>query len=228
MILFTIAVVLYTALLIMIRPAPTSLRSHPLTYAENCQKVRGSLVTGIILMAIYLLSSRLSFFEPAPEFFHLLALNNIPGLPGFWPLQTFTHLFMHANLLHLTANIAGIGLLAVYERRAGTRRFLTVLCVGSLASTPSIFFYAEPTVVCGVSGGVFALAAAYATDEPELNIREWLIAILTFAGVTALLSLEDMMVHQSRNELVQVDHAGHALGALTGILYCRLWPAKLR
>lgn len=226
MILFAVAATLYAGLLILIRPAPASLRDTPPTYGENLQRICGSLVTGTGLMVVYLLTSRLTFLQPDPDLLQLLSLPSTRVSVQNSVFQAFTHLFIHANLVHLVANVSAIGLLSAYERRAGTRRFFAVLSIGCLASIPSILFYQEPARICGISGGVFALAAAFFTDETDLNVKEWMTSILIFVAFTALLTLGD--IFGSRGNTMQVDHAGHALGALGGILYCRLRPTPAR
>ncbi|MBF4322772.1 rhomboid family intramembrane serine protease, partial [Vibrio anguillarum] len=97
----------------------------------------------------------------------------------------------------------------------------------ALSSIPSVLFYSDNTTVCGISGGVFGLAAAYFTDEKELTTKEWLTAIFLFTFLVILLILEGEIRGQDDYMFdIKVDHIGHFLGALGVILYCRLIPQR--
>lgn len=82
--------------------------------------------------------------------------------------------------------------------------------------------------VCGISGGVFGLAAAYFTDEDELTIIEWGSAILLFAFLMFIFSIEGEFKSTSDETInTQVDHIGHIFGEIGAIIYCRLKPFRL-
>lgn len=191
MILFLISNLIYILGLLLIKPAPNSLKAKPLTYAQNFKLVWASLCSGLFLLFVFLITSNYGFLVVDEHIYHLLALNNELEQALFWPFQSITHLIIHANPMHLLTNVFGIGIASVYERRVGAKRFLSVLAVGSIASIPSIFFYSETVTVCGISGGVVGLAAAYFTDEDELTIKEWSFAILLFTFLMFIFSLEE-------------------------------------
>jgi len=227
MIIFIISVVTYVGLLIFIKPAPSSLKAAPITYSENFKSVWASICTGVIVLLIFLLTTNFDFISVDEGLYRKLALSNDVDLFLNWPLQSVTHLFLHGNLIHLVANVFGLGLASAYERRVGAKRYLEVLLVGSLASIPSILFYSESVLVCGISGGVFGLAAAYFTDEKELTTKEWLLAILLFLCSAIFFALDSEFNGGFNNALdVKIDHIGHFWGALGAILYCRLKPLR--
>ncbi|NRB81724.1 MAG: rhomboid family intramembrane serine protease [Saccharospirillaceae bacterium] len=228
MIPFLISSVVYVFGLLLIKPAPNSLKAMPLTYAQNFKLIRASLCSGVFLLFVFLVISNYSFLVVDEHTYNLLALNNELENAILWPFQSITHLIIHANPTHLLANVFGIGLASVYERRVGAKRFLSVLAVGCIASIPSIFFYSDTIAVSGTSGGVFGLAAAYFTDEDELTIKEWGTAILLFAFLMFIFSLEGVFKSTSNESMnIQVDHIGHILGALGAIIYCRFKPLRL-
>lgn len=228
MILFLLATLGYLGTLLAIRPSPASLKATPLTFAENFKLIRASIVSGVFILFVFLITSDFGFLAINENTYALFSLNNDPEKARLWPIQAVTHLFIHANPIHLLANVAGLGLASVYERRVGARRFFSVLLVGSLASIPSIFFYAETTTVSGISGGVFGLAAAYFTDQEELTPKEWVVAILLFAGLATVFALEGEFKTSAGDAFAtRVDHIGHAMGAAAAIIYCRLIPVKL-
>ncbi|MCR9143869.1 MAG: rhomboid family intramembrane serine protease [bacterium] len=143
--------------------------------------------------------------------------------------QPLTHLLLHFDLLHLLSNLGLLGLLTVYERRVGHARYLAVLAVAGLASIPSVWMYSEPVLVCGISGGLLGLAAAYFTDHKELSRREWAVAVVVFLALFLILSLIDEIRTGGPGGAAgplsyQIDHIGHLLGAAAGLVYCRLRP----
>ncbi len=228
MIPFLISSVIYVLGLLLIKPAPNSLKAMPLTYVQNFKLIRASLFSGVFLLFVFFIISNYEFLVVDEHIYNLLALNNDLEKALLWPFQSITHLMIHANPMHLLANVCGIALASVYERRVGAKRFLSVLAIGCIASIPSIFFYSEAITVCGISGGVFGLAAAYFTDEDELTIKEWGSAILLFAFLMFIFSIEGEFKNTSNETMnVQVDHVGHILGALGAIIYCRLKPLRL-
>ena len=227
MTLFLIIVSAYAGLLILIKHAPSSLKTAPITYTENFKFVWGSVCTGIFILLIFLFTTNFNFIEVDENLYGILALSNNMELFLKWPLQSATHLFIHANLYHLTANIVGLGLASVYERKVGAKRYFAVLLVGSLASIPSIFFYSENIAICGISGGIFGLAAAYFTDEKQLTAKEWFLAILLFLFFAIMLTLDSEFKRITNvASSMKTDHVGHLLGALGAILYCRVKPLR--
>ncbi|MDX8127638.1 rhomboid family intramembrane serine protease [Methylomonas sp. BW4-1] len=227
MILFFIVTAAYTALLLFYRPSPSSLKDAPLTFLENFKQIKASLFSGLLLFSIFLVTSDFGFNEVDEQLYRLLALNNISAAAILWPLQAITHLFIHINFPHVLTNVAGLGIAAAYERQVGSGRFLMVLLVASLSSIPSILFYSEPIAICGISGGVFGLAAAYFTDQEGLSSKEWLYAVLICSVFLVWLSVGHSMESKANGQLqFKIDYYGHALGALGAIVYCRLRPRK--
>ena len=224
---FLIVTAIYVASLILYRPAPESLKGNQISIIDNIKEIKATLLAGVFLLLIFLLTTEYSFKEVDPDLYKLLGLNNIKDAAILWPMQIFTHLFIHASPYHLLSNVICIGLSSLYERRVGSKRYLAVLAVGAFASVPSILFYAEPIIVCGISGGVFALAAAFFTDHENLSLKEWLAAILWFIIIAVILSFEgNSKAVGKENVDFQVDYWGHLLGAIGGIAYCRIFVAK--
>jgi membrane associated rhomboid family serine protease len=225
MIFFIIFSLLYSIILLLIKPSPKSLKAKPLTFWENFYQIRASLFSGLAILFIFFVITRFSFTTVDENIFSLLCLTNNFTELSLVPTQAITHLFIHGSLIHLLSNVIGLGLTSVYERRVGWRRFLSVLAVGSLASVPSIFFYSEPVTVCGISGGVFGLGAAYFTDGAGLTTKEWMTSVLLFGMLASLLTLQGEFTTAVNALDMQVDHLGHAMGAVGAILYCRIKPS---
>lgn len=228
MIIFIISVTIYAGLLILIRPAPASLKSAQISFSENFKLVWASMFSGIFIIFIFLVTTRFGFVIVDENIYSLLAMSNNINLFFMRPLQLFTHLLIHGNVAHLAANVVGLGLASVYERRVGANRYFEVLLVGCLASIPSILFYSGNITVCGISGGVFGLAAAYFTDEDKLTAKEWFTTILMFVFILTFLTLDEVFKSQNNENLnLKIDHLGHFFGAAGAIIYCRLQPQRL-
>ncbi|VVS95517.1 rhomboid family intramembrane serine protease [Desulfoluna spongiiphila] len=225
MILFFLSSILYIGMLLVIKPAPSSLKARPLSLFEHFRRIWASLLSGVFILVVFLVTSQFGFLTVDEHILGLFSLNNDMQYAAFWPIQAVTHSFVHGNLIHLLSNVAGLGLASVYERRVGARRFFAVLLAGCMASIPSVFLYSDPTSVCGISGGVFGLAAAYITDEDELTIKEWATAILLFSVLFFVFTLQPGFKGSSNTALeLRVDHIGHVMGAIGAIVYCRFNP----
>lgn len=224
MIYFLGILAVYVSLLLFFRPAPESLKAPPLTFRKNFCKIRGSLAVGTIILLVFLLTSHFQFKETTQTLFLLLGMNNIL-LTNLTPMQFFTHAWVHQDWVHLLSNLSGVGLASLYERRVGTKRFLAVLSVGVLIAPFSVLFYEHHIVVVGISGGVMALAAGYFTDHTSMTTKEWLVSILGFAVLALAFSWRNTETSQGTSMVV--DHVGHALGAVAGIIYCRFRPCRI-
>ncbi len=223
MIIFLFVLSVYVAGLLFLRPSPESLKAAPLTFLENFKCIKASLISGLLFLVIFLFTSHYTFIDTDELTYLRFALNNLRKMAHLWPMQSITHLFIHANIIHIIMNVAGLGIASVYERRVGSRRFLAVLIVAGIASIPSIFFYTDPIAISGISGGIFGLGAAYFTDHENLTTKEWLSGIALFAFLVILFSLEGELKSDSKTGIqLQTDHVGHVLGAIGAIAYCRL------
>jgi membrane associated rhomboid family serine protease len=223
MILFLSISAIYSGILLFYKPLPDSIKANPLSLSDNFRAIKASLFLGPFFLIIFLFTSDFEFLVINKNLYALLALNNEIEITPYWPIQVITHLFIHSDLYHVAANVSGIGLASVYERRVGSKRFMAVLAVASVTSIPSIVFYPEYTAICGISGGVFGLAAAYFTDHDNLTIKEWFYAILLGTFLMVLFSIEgEFKSNPSEYLQLEVDHIGHLMGFIGAIIYCRL------
>ena len=219
--------VIFVGALIFFKPAPESLKAPSLSYWQNTRAVTGSLLAGVFVLVVYFFTSDSIGLVVDERWYKRLASSNQSDNLVIASYQLITSSFIHSNFLHVSSNVLGLAVLSIYERRVGLNRYLAVLSVGIIVSSPSAFFYPEPLSVCGISGGVFALGAAFCTDHENLSIKEWLLAILLFVVITAVLMFDSYLNGPEADALTgEVDHIGHALGALGGIIYCRLFRLK--
>lgn len=148
-----------------------------------------------------------------------------------------TYQFLHANLMHLLFNMAGLYWFgSLVERHLGTKRYIVfyLLCGFSGAwvfSLLTLLGYVESspfTVLVGASGSIYGLLAATAVLAPHMRVmllfppipmsmRTLAIGLLAIAGIAIL---------------TQGDNAGgeaaHLGGAALGFILIQLhrhWPA---
>ena len=226
MLIFSVITTLYVAVLLFVRPMPESLKAKRVSFKEHFRSIKMSLFFGVLILVIFLVTSQFAFVKTDENVLKILALNNVYSFTSLWWIQLFTHQFVHINLLHVATNLTGLGLACVYERRVGSKRFVMVLLVSSMASTLSIFFYTQPIFVTGISGGIFGLAAAYFTDNNTLTTKEWLGAIAMFVVLIVMFSLADIAKTKNTSLDFSIDYLGHAIGAVSAIVYCRLRRVK--
>lgn len=225
MILFAFCLSAYWLTLLSIKPAPLSLKAEVPSFGQNAMSIRISLLLGPLLLGIFLLTSNFGFTETDPAIIDGYAMRGGWALDARSPLRGLAHGLLHIDIKHVLTNVLALGVLSVYERRVGARRFVAVLLVACLVSTFSALFYTATTRLCGISGGLFGLAAAYFVDERAMTTKDWLIAIAFFGFVIGLLTLDGEL--RSAGKLAvnfQIDHLGHFLGALGAVAYCRLRP----
>ena len=219
--------IIFVGVLVFFKPAPESLKAPSLSYWQNTRAVTGSLLAGVLVLFFYFLTSDATGYVVNERWYDHLALSNQSNDLVNAPYQLISSPFIHSDLLHVSSNVIGLALLSVYERRVGLNRYLVVLLAGIIGSTFSVFFYPEPLKASGISGGVFALGAAFFADHENLSVKEWLLCIFLFVGMTAVMTF-DSYLNASHIDVstTQIDHIGHALGALGGIIYCRLFRLK--
>lgn len=225
MILFAICLSAYWLTLLLIKPAPLSLKAEVPSFGQNAMSIRISLLLGPLLLGIFLLTSNFGFTETDPAIIDGYAMRGGWALDARSPLRGLAHGLLHIDIKHVLTNVLALGVLSVYERRVGTRRFVAVLLVACLVSTFSALFFPATTRLCGISGGLFGLAAAYFVDERAMTTKDWLIAIAFFGFVIGLLTLDGELRSAGKPVVdFQIDHLGHFLGALGAVVYCRLRP----
>ncbi|MBL4587234.1 MAG: rhomboid family intramembrane serine protease [Flavobacteriales bacterium] len=207
-----------------LKPEPESLKEKSFSLTQNYRQIRVSLYGGILLLTIFLFTSNFQFEEMNERAFELLALSNVWEFAYRWPYQFFTHHFVHFNLYHLVANIFFLMLLTAYERRVGAIRFLEVAAASAIFSTPSVFILSGNSATCGISAVLFGLGAAYFTDHKQLSKKEWLKAVGLFSLIAILMTIGGEL-ETDEDEMI-VDHWGHILGAVGGIIYCRIRQPK--
>lgn len=161
----------------------------------------------------------------------LLALSGEGLARGRW-WTLVTHLFVHANLLHLMVNVLGLWFLGPeVETMLGRSRFLVLYLVSGVAGgLLQTFFSAPQSELVGASGSVCGVLLSFTTAYPEMPLRALLFFILpvTMKAKTLGIGLIAFSALCAALRLFpQLGHLAHLGGALAGALLTRMWLPSL-
>jgi membrane associated rhomboid family serine protease len=154
------------------------------------------------------------------------------GLSRGWWWTLVTHLFLHANLLHLLVNVAGLWFIGPeVEAMLGRWRFVVLyLAAGVAGGALQTAFSVPSSELVGASGSVCGLLLAFTTAYPELHLRALLFFILPVSAKAKTLGrglIVFSAVCAALRVLPQLGHLAHLGGALTGALLTKLWLPSL-
>jgi membrane associated rhomboid family serine protease len=193
------------------------------------EKFRAAPVT-VILCAICAVVFIFEYFlmvTGRQQLLGLLALSGEGLARGRW-WTVVTHLFVHANLLHLAVNVFGLWFMGPeVETMLGRARFLVLYLVSGIAGGLLQTVFSSPqSELVGASGAVCGVLLSFTTAYPEMPLRALLFFILpvsmrartlgrgliVFSALCAALKL-----------FPQLGHLAHLGGAVAGALLTKLW-----
>ena len=162
-----------------------------------------------------------------PQFIGLLALSG-DGLARGWWWTLFTHLFVHANVLHLFVNVAGLWFVGPeVEAMLGRARFVVLYLVSGVAGgLLQTAFSAPSSELVGASGSVCGLLLSFTTAYPELPLRALLFFILPVSMKAKTLG-RGLVVFSAACAALrifpQLGHLAHLGGAVAGAILTKIW-----
>jgi len=161
------------------------------------------------------------FFERIPGYFEYLSLNPVYVFSRPWTLVT--HIFLHANLIHLLFNMLFLFFFGPeLERRIGGRRFLEVFFISGIIagigySLWSVFVLKRFAVAVGASGALFGVFACLAVLAPYIRVFIYFIPMkITHALI--LFALFDLVFIGSGDAIAR---SAHLSGVVAGLLIGR-------
>lgn len=157
----------------------------------------------------------------------LFALSGRGLAQGRW-WTLVSHLFLHANLLHLFVNVAGLWFIGPeVEAMLGRARFLILyFAAGVAGGLLQTLFSAPASELVGASGSVCGLLLAFTTAYPELPLRALLFFVLPVNMKAKTLGwglIAFSAACAGLGILPQLGHLAHLGGALTGVVLAKLW-----
>ncbi len=147
---------------------------------------------------------------------------------NFKPYQLITHMFAHANFLHILFNMYALWLFgSMLERTWGPAKFLIFYLVCGLGAAVTQLLFVPGGAALGASGAVMGLMAAFAYTYPNMEFfiipfpfaikAKWLVvgyaAIDLFGGISGSGGIA---------------HFAHLGGLVTGFILMIFWISKRR
>ena len=180
----------------------------------------GACVAGFVLEVFFLSGARGSDLSQ-------WALSGNALAAGRW-WTVVTHLFLHANLLHLCVNVISLWFVGPeVEYMLGRARFLLLYVLSGIAGGLLQTFFSPPaSELIGASGSVCGILLSFTTAYPEMPLRALLFFILPVSMKAKTLGrglIVVSIVCALLRILPQVGHLAHLGGALMGALLTRWW-----
>jgi membrane associated rhomboid family serine protease len=197
--------------------APTRRRSPAFRSLNNAISViKSNYSLAILVIAI------VSFFlEGIPGYFDYLALDplNISSRP--WTLVT--HMFLHANGIHLLFNMMFLFFFGPeLERRIGGKRFLIVFFLSGIIaaigySLWTVFVLQSAAPAVGASGALFGIFACLTILAPDIQVYIYFIPMkITYALI--FFALLDLLFIGSGDAIAR---SAHLTGVVAGLVMGR-------
>jgi membrane associated rhomboid family serine protease len=185
-----------------------------------------------VCVAVYGLEALLISGARAPDFSWWALSGDGLARGRWWTLVT--HLFLHANMLHLMANVLALWFVGPeVEWMLGRVKFLALYFLSGVAGGLLQTAFAAPTSeLIGASGAVCGLLLSFTTAYPEMPLRALLFFVLPVKMKARTLGWGLIVVSVlcvALRILPQIGHLAHLGGALTGAVLTWWWlPAAPR
>ena len=186
----------------------------------------GACVAGYVLEVFFLNTARGMDLS-------LWALSGNALASGRW-WTVVTHLFLHANMLHLLVNVVGLWFIGPeVEYMLGRAKYLLLYLFSGIAGGLLQTWFSPPSVeLIGASGSVCGLLLSFTTAYPEMPLRALLFFILPVTMKAKTLGrglIVVSLVCALLRIVPQVGHLAHLGGALMGAFLTWWWlPASPR
>ena len=192
-------------------------------------KIREAPVTVALAGVLVVVFGLEVFFQATqrPELLARFALSGEGLARGYW-WTIVTHVFLHANLLHLFVNVLGLWFVGpAVEFMFGRVRYLVIFLVSGVCGGLLQTAFSVPSAeLVGASGSVCGLLLAFTTAYPDLPLRALLFFVLPVNMKARTLGLGLMvfsMVCATLHIFPQIGHLAHLGGAIAGAFLSWLW-----
>lgn len=146
---------------------------------------------------------------------------------GRW-WTALTHIFLHANLLHLMVNVLALWFVGPeVELMLGRMRYLVLYFLSGIAGGLLQTAFSAPSAqLVGASGAVCGVLLSFTTAHPEMPLRALLFFILPVSMKARTLGWGIIIVSllcALFRIVPQIGHLAHLGGALTGAMLTFWW-----
>ena len=139
-----------------------------------------------------------------------------------------THIFLHANLLHLMVNVLALWFVGpAVELMLGRMRYLVLYFLSGIAGGLLQTAFSAPSAeLVGASGAVCGVLLSFTTAHPDMPLRALLFFILPVSMKARTLGWGIILVSllcALLRIVPQIGHLAHLGGAVTGALLTLWW-----
>jgi membrane associated rhomboid family serine protease len=139
-----------------------------------------------------------------------------------------THIFLHANLLHLMVNVLALWFIGpAVELMLGRARYVVLYFLSGIAGGLLQTAFSAPSAeLVGASGAVCGVLLSFTTAHPEMPLRALLFFILPVSMKARTLGWGIIVVSllcALFRIVPQIGHLAHLGGAVTGALLTLWW-----
>jgi membrane associated rhomboid family serine protease len=217
-------------------------------YSDNLKNRKLPLVTWILLainvyVYMYQVKLGMNYLPDMTAFIDRFGFTPAdltdPGPLGYKVLPLYTHMFLHANILHLLGNMLYLWIFADnVEDRLGSYNFLLFYLLSGFAAAGTHYFMNPHSsiIAVGASGAIAGVMGAYFAMFGRAKISAVLILLFFwkkveisafwFLGFWFLYQLWMSSASQGTH-LSNVAFGAHIGGFITGLILC-LWFAPAR
>jgi membrane associated rhomboid family serine protease len=148
------------------------------------------------------------------------------GAGRWWTVVT--HIFLHANLLHLMVNVLALWFVGpAVELMLGRMRYVVLYFLSGIAGGLLQTAFSAPSAeLVGASGAVCGVLLSFTTAHPEMPLRALLFFILPVSMKARTLGWGIMvgsLLCALFRIVPQIGHLAHLGGAVTGALLTLWW-----
>ena len=154
-------------------------------------------------------------------YFYYLAL--VPTDIFTRPWILFTHMFLHADGIHLLFNMMFLFFFGPeLERRIGGKRFLKVFFISGIIaaigySLWSVFILKQYSTAVGASGALFGIFACLAVIAPDIEVGLFFFIRMKITYALIFFALFDLLFIGSSGDLVA--RSAHLSGVVAGLAF---------
>lgn len=194
------------------------------------ERIRVAPVTASLIgacLAVFALEYAFHIAE-RPEILSRWALSRDGLAQGMW-WTVVTHMFLHANLLHLTVNVLGLWFIGPeVEFTLGRARYLVLYFLSGIAGglLQTAFAQQPSSELVGASGALCGVLLSFTTAYPEMPLQALLFFVLPVRMKAKTLGrglIAVSLLFAAVKFLPQIGHLAHLGGALAGAFLTWWW-----
>lgn len=181
------------------------------------------LILATMMIIFFVITTKLGLLTSEDTSVHLYGLNNAPETFIKKILNFLSYSLVNLDLGQLIVNVLLLGLVAKFEDKIGSLRFLLIYILGAVTAGACIFLKNEAYIITGSTGAFFALVGAISVYFYKNDLKHWLSTIALFVFLNILFKVSRGSLSPQLFQF-EVNIFAHIIGFLTGILVATIAP----